>query len=143
MPVVLTEDAYPEVRAALDVNLEEDRLPDSVIQMGPYQGMAEREAIARIPGWATLDEPFAENFRVAVILKTAARIAPAMPSITREDRLAFSYTRQGVDWVARAAQLNQQADVLFDTINPTPSPTTDTIRAQVIFSKASSRRGGF
>lgn len=144
MPVILTDESYPEVRAALDVTLEADRLPDSVIAMGPYQGDAEREAAAAVPGWASLTGDQAERFRVAVVLKTAARIAPAMPAITREDRLAFSFSQAAVNWVDRAAQLNARANGIIEELNPTPgASSTQTGWAALIFGKASSRRGGF
>lgn len=143
MPPILTDQDYREVRAALDVTLEEERLPDEVISMGAYQGAAERDVAARVPQWQTLDDDDRERVRVATILKTAARIAPAMPSITREERLAFVFTQAAVDWVARAAQLNGQADALINELDPTPEAPNDADGfARLIFNVATSRRGG-
>jgi hypothetical protein len=139
---IIDTDSFPEIRAALDVTLEEERLPDAVIAMGAYLGEAEREVQARVPDWATRTGVEAEALRVAVVLLTAAKIAPAMPVITREDRLAFSYTRQAVDWAAHAARLLQRADTALAPLEPSAASTGD-VPLGVLFSLAHTRRGGF
>lgn len=138
---IIDIDSYAEIRAMLDVTLEEERLPDQIIGMAAYAGEAERRVIERVPGWATLSADLFERVRLAVVLTTAGLLAPAMPAITREDRLSYSYTRAQVDWAGRAAQLFNQAEEQLALVAP-PAESEMTGGVRLFFDVAKTRRGG-
>jgi hypothetical protein len=105
MPLTLPLDASEcdEVRAAIDVSLDANTLPDSIINMAIYAGAALRFVVAR-----TLNSD--EFARQALLFVTAANCMPAIPKIVSETIAGGSYSRQSEDWVKREAWLRTEAD---------------------------------
>ncbi len=78
----LTTAQYPAIRVAIDVTITEAKLPDATIAQAPYHPAAEAEVAARL-GILLAAATGQEGAKRAVILLTAAKLVPALPSITR------------------------------------------------------------
>lgn len=83
MPILLATD-YDQVRAAIDVDLTPDVLPDATIAMDIFQGRAEDAVIAAYPEAETAADPAAVHVRRAVIYLTAALILPSLYAVSDE-----------------------------------------------------------
>lgn len=125
---------YPQVRAAIGLDIDSTVLPDETIALGIFKEAAQAEVLLRYPA-ATQASMSA---RRAAILLTAARIAPRIPWLVRERRLDYDYQRQEVDWVKLGADLRQQAEVELAALTDAGSYTA--IRPTV-FAAAAGRRG--
>lgn len=120
---VLSSDNYPSIRAALDITMTADMLPDATIALDLYKGRADREIVTRIPTAETLvtpdgdEEVSSDGQRVllAAILLCASYIAPAIPAITAQTFGAAIYERS-VDWNQRSADLKMQAETEIQTV---------------------------
>jgi hypothetical protein len=123
--VLVTTAQYPAVRAAIDVTLTTDEVPDGVIGLTIFAGKAERDAIARATnGVAIVASTSGDDFdrlRDVAILLCAALLVPALPQLTSESvgQADYSYRVQGVDPLKRAAQLRAEATALLATLNGT------------------------
>ena len=120
MPILAASDQLvfcDAVRAAIDLSLSPDNVPDKVIELSIYQGAGENWVLARDPqaGGYKEGEPGADptkyaRVRNALIYKTASLLCPAVPAITRDD---FGdnegYARQALDTAARADELSDLA----------------------------------
>lgn len=106
MPLI-DDSAYDEIRAAIDVSLTSKQVPDALISMSIYQGLAERDIINLLPtAEVDMDDPVkAVHIRRAVIFLTASHLIPQVPFIVKENFGNYSYTRKDMD-------LAIQADVL-------------------------------
>lgn len=133
-----------EVRAALDVSLTADRLPDASIQMRIYAGAALSEALRSYPDAVTAldhcDVPESGTVRSAVVLLTAALIAPAVPQIAQsrnEEGLSIQMAK--VDWDKRAEELKARAGALLAGLAEDNGGTTNALPS--MFGLARGRRG--
>ena len=104
----LTEHAA--VRAAIDISLDSATLSDDVIQLEIFQGAAEADLLQRDPDAATRTGEEAARIRRALVLLTAAKIAPALPAYTSETLGAYKYSRPEWDGTKRAAELKALAE---------------------------------
>jgi hypothetical protein len=104
----LTEHAA--VRAAIDVSLDEDTLPDDVITLEIFADAAEADLLQRDPVAATRPASEQPRVRRALVYYTAARIAPALPGYTSETLGAYKYSRPEWDGAKRAAELKALAE---------------------------------
>lgn len=116
MTTLLTPTEYPSIRAALDLSLDSESLPDRVIELPIYLAAADLEVKTRDPDWATRTGDALIHLTNAAIYLTAARIAPAVPRLQGETFGDYRYQLQSVDWEARAAALDSMADAALDTI---------------------------
>lgn len=134
MPLLLSSANFDEVRAAIDVSLDSDMLPDDVISLGIFQLAAEHEVLRREPTAASTD-PHAVR---AAILLTAARLAPRIPQyvVTAFDDIRLQ--RAPADWSRLAAELRQQAEVELAAIDGAVSTTST---RPTFFAVASANRG--
>ena len=132
----LTAAEYPSIRAALDVGLDDEALPDSIIELPIYSGAAELEILRRVPDLYTKSGVDKRKCINAMILLTAAYLAPAMPQITSETLGDVSRSYQSIDWLKFAAELRGRADGTIVEL-------TTGARAAIptLFSVASGRRG--
>jgi hypothetical protein len=111
MPL-LTPDDYPEVRAALHVNLSPDLLPNSVIAMDIHHANAEAQVIARDPQAESRVGEQAVHLRRAAIFLLGALLAPSVEMMSSESIPGggYRYQRPEVDWATKAQLLRQRAD---------------------------------
>lgn len=107
---LITASDYDAVRKALDVELDADTLSDDVIGLDIYAGAAERDVLARDPLAAVRSGVDAQRVRTAVILYTAAYLAPVLPRLTGEHHADYSYTRQAIDPDELAGTLRARAN---------------------------------
>ena len=129
---------FPAIRAALDVSLKAQTLPDATIALPIYQGAAEAEVLARDPLAESRAGAALQRVVNAAIFLTAAYLAPAMPALTAETIGKYSYERK-TDWAARAADLRQRADVeLAAVLTPDVARSP---RPPSLFAVARGRRG--
>ncbi len=118
MTIIATSD-YPAVRAAIDIYLDAQTLPDAVIALDIYQGAAERVVMARVPGWETLQGDDLARVETAVVYLTASLICPAIPAIFRETMPDYAYQAHRADPATQAAQLARRAEqALFPLTGP-------------------------
>jgi hypothetical protein len=96
-----------QIRAALDLTLDENALPNETIQMPIYGPSGELDTLAADPNAATyaLDSAQWQRAVNAVVYFTAARLAPRLPQILRERLGDYEYQRQAWDGAAKAAEL--------------------------------------
>lgn len=138
---ILTTAQYPEIRAAIGVEVNSRVLPDKVISMSIYLGAAERWALTVDADAATREGDELITLKSAITLKTASLLIKAMPMLLREEfRLGEGFQRQKVDVKERADDLAAQA---LDAINSYIEPTEDerTAVLPVFFDVASGTRG--
>ena len=142
MATLLDFASYDAIRAAIDISLNRDSLPDDVIALPIYLSAADLEVKRRDPLWASRTGDSLISLTNAAIYLTAARIAPAMPRLLSQKIAAggddFTLQFQAIDWAARAQALRQQGeDALDSLIDPGDVISTRPTR----FTVASGRRG--
>ncbi len=129
---------YPAVRAALDVTLDAEALPDAVIALDLYAGTADRWVLAQDPTAEARTGDALKHVTAAAVLYCASLLAPALPQLTGETHGAHQYSRKAVDASALADQLVARAvDELTAVLQP------DDVRPvrPTMFALASGRRG--
>jgi|GEM_PF-5253374 len=130
---------YPDIRAAIDIGLTDDILPDAVIALDVYVGAAERDVVSRDPFAETRTGAARVRVQAATVLFTAALLAPAIPQFTSEKLADYSYNRQTFDWHKLAAELRSRA---VAEINQVIGATGQTVYDRpTMFTKVSGRRG--
>lgn len=134
--MLLTAAEYSSIRAALDVGLDDEALPDSIIELPIYSGAAELEILRRIPDLYTRNGIERRKCVNAMILLTAAYLAPAVPQITSETLGDVSRNYQAIDWLKFAAELRGRADSMMVELTIGKSTAIPSL-----FSLASGRRG--
>ena len=131
---------YAAVRAALDVSLTTEVLPDDVIGLDLYVGAAERDVRYADPLADTYVGENAERIKAAAILLTAAYLAPAIPRLSSERLADYQYSQQAVDWNALAAHLRARARQELAAISSTDVAASVALRHPA-FARASGTRG--
>ena len=117
---------YEAVRKAIHTAVDESLLPPEVIALPIYQGRAERDVLLRDPlaaSYTAADAAY-QTVRRAVIYRTAALLAPALPQLL-EERFpnGHSYRFERFDGEARAAYLTALAETELDSyLLPTVTP---------------------
>lgn len=132
---------YPAIRAALDITLDEAALPDTTIAMDVYLGAAEREVRASV---SLPSPPVGENLervRTAIILITAANLAPAIPQMQSEQLGDYLYKKQAVDWKKLAEELRSRANSELTALLTTDIVEQATRYRHTSFAAATGRRG--
>lgn len=103
---LLTSADYPEIRDAIDVSLDSDSLPDSVIGRSIYVGRAEAYIASR-----TTDTD--DSAKRACIYYTAYLLVKleAIPALKSEDYgVGGNYSREPFNAVRKAAALLEQVE---------------------------------
>lgn len=137
MPL-LTSASYPSVRAALDIALDSEALPDSIIGLDIYLGAGMRDVIVIDPLAETRTGSELQHAQTAAVLFTAARLIGALPQIKSETRDTHAYTRQEVNVAARAAELRALAGAELDAYLDPGDATSD---RPTVFAAGCGRRG--
>ncbi|GIW06364.1 MAG: hypothetical protein KatS3mg060_1169 [Dehalococcoidia bacterium] len=110
MPFPIGAAQYPAVRAAIDVELTAELLPDAIIALDPYAPAAEREIKRRDPAWASRTGEDADRLGRAQLYLTAALLLPALPVLLERSVEDVRLRRQEVDLAARVAALRRRAE---------------------------------
>jgi hypothetical protein len=112
---LLTPAQYADVRAAIQVDLTADDLPDSIIGQDQFAGAAERDVL-RIAQQAPSNVPMppgrgTPEFQMLVTASVqfcAARLMHSIPSMRMEMFADSRFMQQPMDWDKRAMQLVQR-----------------------------------
>ncbi len=137
---ILTALDYPAVRAALDVQLNAQSLPDATIAQGIFVGAAEAEVLKRVPeAESKTGEDLARVKRAAVWL-TAAYLAHSVARITSlsVQTRDLSYSRQTFNPDEKAAELRARAEREFGMLL---APLAATPSRPTMFTTVGGRRG--
>jgi hypothetical protein len=135
---LITAAVYSDIRAAIDISLDDTVLPDSIIALDLYAGAAEREVLSRDADALTRTGADLARVTTAAVLFAAARLAPAIPNITAEESDDVRYTRQAVDWAKRAADLRALAEIELQAVL---APSATTPSRPTMFARAMGGRG--
>lgn len=108
-PILTTAD-YDAVRAAIDTQLTDSDLPESVISLDIYQGHAESWAAQVDVGWSDRAGNQLKALQRGTIYKLASLLVRALPILSQENfGNGEGFTRQKVDVAQRAAMLESLA----------------------------------
>lgn len=134
---ILTTADYPAIRAALDVDLTESKLPNRTIDLPIYRDAADQDVLAVIADAESQTGENANRVKRAAIFFCAARLAPVVVRLTSLTVQArdLSYSKPVFDPEKRAAELRQLAvEELADISSASPTRPT-------FFSVATGTRG--
>lgn len=136
----LTSSEYPQVRAAIDVELDTNALPDATIGYDIYAGRANAEVKRRLADTAyddldASDQPIA---RRAAIFLCASYLAVALPYLESVGLDDLSVRVQAKDWEKLAAELRSQYEEEIGNVEET---TPGTPVAPALFARVTGRRG--
>mgnify|MGYP003600082673 CR=1 FL=1 len=109
---ILTSTDYPAIRAALDVQLNAQTLPDATIGQDIFLGAAEAELLKRVPMAASLTGTDLARVKRALVWLTAAYLAHSVVRITSlsVQTRDLSYSRQTFDPDEKASELRSRAE---------------------------------
>ncbi len=137
---ILTALDYPAIRAALDVSLNAQQLPDATIAQDVFLGAAEAELLQRVPTAASMTGGDLARVKRALVWLTAAYLAHSVVRITSlsVQTRDLSYSRQTFDPDEKAAELRARAGAEIAAL-VTPSATAP--GRPTMFTLAGGRRG--
>jgi hypothetical protein len=120
MPL-LTDADHAQIRAAIDIDLDAEDVPDSVIALDIYRGAGERAVAALVTDAESLSGDDLARAKTAAILFTAALVTEGLPRITQERIGNWSYSRawDTADLAAKAAGLRSRATAALVGLLPT------------------------
>ena len=137
MGQIISSDDYPSVRAALDITLDTTTLPDSLIALPIFEGVAETDVMAEDTQWqlhvantdvnGNVDPAIGQHLRNAVIYHCAALLALSMADNVDSEALpggGYRYTRSRIDWEERHKHLDSQADRELEALIAVNQPDT-------------------
>jgi hypothetical protein len=112
---LIDSSVYPEIRALIDSSIAESQLPDSMISMSVFQGMAEKEVVRMYPNaYIETDAAKLSHIQRATIYLTAAFLAPSVPDVISEHFGNYQYRRNSLNTSDLADRLRGMAE---DEIN--------------------------
>ncbi len=131
---------YPSIRAAIDLELDTNSLPDAKIALDIFSGAADQDVLERDPDAESRTGEDANRVTRAAIFFCAARLVPVVMrtvslSATTRD---LSYTRKMSEIDARVNELKGQAVAEIDEVL---DPDNDTASMPRMFTYASGDRG--
>ena len=109
MPILSAPEDYVAVRAAMDLSLKPANVPDVIIQLDIFQGVAERQVLERDPDAADRVGDELLRVKTATVYLTAALMLPVVPQLVRERLGDQTYERLQMDVPARVAALRKLA----------------------------------
>lgn len=145
MPI-LAEENFDAVRMAIAIELTEGDLPNAVIMLPIYQGVAERWARGIDPTIETRLQTGTDDQKTAalnaVIFKTASLLVSALPFLQREEfGPGEGFTRQKVDKGELAQSLAARAAAELDSYLNPDGNNSKTAAFLPVFSVAPGYRG--
>lgn len=119
MDSILPEANYNDVRAAIDVTLTANDLPDSTIGADVYRGAAEDDVLNRVSDAASKTGNDLKRVQRAAVMFCAARLIPAVVQITSLSTTVRDMSISRPAWNAenRAAELRKAANQQLDEIS--------------------------
>ena len=119
MADILPVSNYPDVRAAIDVTLTTNDLPDPIIGSDVYKGAAEDDVLKRVSDAASKTGNDLKRVQRAAVLFCAARLIPSVIQITSLSTTVrdMSISRPAWKWEDRAEELRNQANAQLDEIS--------------------------
>lgn len=135
---LLTASEYSGIRAALDVSLDADMVPDSIIEEPIFGPAAELWVMEQDPLWSTRTGTAQRHLLNALTYYAASLIAPSMPAILSESQGPYAYSRASVDWMKRAAELAGRAE---EEIAAVLAPSQSVTRYPTFMTRAPGQRG--
>ena len=142
MPI-LDSTHYPQIRTALDLSLDEMSLPDDVIEQDIYLGRAEMDVTTIYADAETFTGDNLLRIKRAVILFTAAYLAPAVVQIVSSSGHASdsSFSQRPKDMQARAVELRSQAQVELGNVVDQDADDAITLSPTTIVTVVQGKRG--
>lgn len=132
MPELIETSDYAAVRAAIDISLDELSLPDDIIALDIYKGLA-----TRLIQQKTISIDLFSKGAAATLC--AALLCPAVPSLKSETDAGVTTEREPLDYAKRAAELRAMSNGLLAlSMNVTVSSST---AKPTMFTVASGNRG--
>jgi hypothetical protein len=137
---IITSADYPEVRAAIDTELNDKNLPDSTISKSIYHDKAEQDVIDKDPDAASRTGTDGERIKRAVIYYCAAYLVPVVVRLISLSVQArdISYSRPAWDPDERAEELRTLGDLEIEMVL---HPEEDDPLRPTMFAVASGYRG--
>ena len=137
---ILSSADYPAIRAALDVSLTAQQLPDATIAQDIFEGAAEADVIKRVPTAESLTGNDLARVKRAAVWLTAAYLAPSVVRLTSlsVQTRDLSYSRQTFDPDEKAAELRARAEREFGMLL---APAAVTPSRPTMFTTVGGRRG--
>lgn len=137
---ILTADDFPEVRSAIDVDLSESDLSDTIINQGIYRGRADSRVIELVPTAESMTGTNGEHVRRAAIFFCASYLVPAvvrLTSVSTQTRDS-SYQRNLYDPEKLKASLEAAAAAEIAEVN---EPSEEAPNRPTMFARATGTRG--
>lgn len=140
MTDLITSAEYPAIRAALDTELDSDKLPDSIIALSIYKEKARQDVLKRDPDAESRTGDKFTHVQNAAIYLCAALLAPAVIRVTSVNVQGrdLSYQRRIWDPADKAAELRELAEQELAAVL---TPTDDTPGMPTMFTVAGGTRG--
>lgn len=137
---ILTAAEFPAIRAALDVGLNAQTLPDETIGQEIFLGAAEAELLKRVPTAAAMTGSDLKRVKRALVWLTAAYLAHSVVRITSlsVQTRDISYSRQTFDPDKKAAELRSRAETEIGLL---VEPSAATPARPTMFALARGGRG--
>jgi hypothetical protein len=137
---ILSSTEYPAIRAALDVSLNAQTLPDATIAQGIFVGAAEAEVLRRVPDAESKTGDDLARVKRAAIWLAAAYLAHSVVRLTSlsVQTRDLSYSRQTFNPDEKAAELRARAEREFGMLL---APLTVTPSRPTMFTTVGGRRG--
>lgn len=137
---ILTSADFPAIRAALDVDLNAQTLPDTTIAQDIFLGAAEAELLRRVPTAAAMTGNDLARVKRALVWLTAAYLAHSVVrttsmSINTRD---LSYSRQTFNPDEKAAELRARVEREYGMLL---APMAATPARPTMFTTVGGRRG--
>ena len=137
---ILSAGDYPAIRAALDVGLNAQQLPDATIAQGIFVEAAEAELVKKVPTAATMTGTDLARVKRALVWLTAAYLAHSVVRLTSlsVQTRDLAYSRQTFDPDEKAAELKARAQ---GEIGMLLTPVESAVGRPTAFTLATGRRG--
>lgn len=121
---ILSSSEYPSIRAALDISLDSDMLPDATLALGIYSGAADAWVITQDSSAEGRTGDDAARILRAAIYYCAYLLAPALPQIVDAKDERLSRRLQERNMMELADRLHQLADYeIGQVISKSARPT--------------------
>lgn len=111
---------YDQIRAAVDLELTADNLPDAVIKNTVFEGAALDYVNSVLKPQTITDNP--EKAKRAAILYCAGLIIPSLTHVVKEDIPGGTISYQNRDLLALAEARNAQAGAIIGQLQATENP---------------------
>lgn len=119
------EALYPDVRAAIGLDVDETSVPDTTLALPVYKGEAERFIMRNLSEAQYTDPEYADEAQYAATLYLAALVVPAIRVVISERIAGGNLQYANVDLAGISARLMEQANARLADVQialPGPEP---------------------